>query len=109
MTSSLERDRRTCRELFVVQVFDRQTLPDRPRRERKLIVGVRVEVDKPRSDEEPGTIDDLWLTCDLKSADGDDSLTLEGHIADDTGLAAAVEERAAFQDDIGFNWFGPER
>src|SRR5262249_7264804 len=66
-------------------------------------IGMRVQVDEARRDVQAGAIDDLRRSCDGELADGDDAFALEGDVADDAGLAAAVEEGAALEDEVGLN------
>src|SRR5262249_20121160 len=72
------------------------------------LVGVRVQVDVAGCDIQAVAVNDLWGPNGLEFADGDDALAFDRHVADDAGFAAAVEERAAFEDEIGVHGIGAE-
>src|SRR5262249_3088638 len=60
-----------------------------------------VQVDETRGNDQARTIDGLFAST-LELADGNDALALDGQVAFDGGLAAAIAEGGATDQVIGF-------
>src|SRR5205823_131255 len=63
-------------------------------------VAVRVQVDEAGSGHQAGAVEDAGLAAGPKAADRDDAVAADGQVADPAGLAAAVVEGGAADDDV---------
>src|SRR5262249_43682005 len=63
-------------------------------------VAVRMQVDEPRRDDETRAVNVARLAGDGESADGNDTLAPDGEVDQLSGLAAAVVQRSAADDDV---------
>src|SRR5262249_6437594 len=72
--------------------------------DRRIAVGM--QVDEAGGDDQAGAVDDLRLAGDGERADGDDTVALEGDVANPSGLAGAVVDGAAAEDVVGLDWGG---
>src|SRR5262249_41860062 len=63
-------------------------------------VAVGVQVDEAGRGVQPRGVDDPRRAFDLEAADGDDAVPLEGQVAGRAGVAAAVVEDGAAEDDV---------
>jgi hypothetical protein len=74
----------------------------RPRRRHgQGVIAVCVQVNEARGDGQPAAVDDARPAGDGESADGDDAFAAKGDIALGAGLAAAVVEGGAADDEFG--------
>ncbi len=75
----------------IVQVRPCSRVQDRP-------IGMRMQVDEPRSDHQVGGIDLSKPGPGLEFADGDNAVALDGHVGPEAGRAGAVDHQAASKD-----------
>ena len=91
------------RETVLAEHLERDALVDLclvGRVREQLEVGVRVHVDEPGADDEPAGVDDARRRLAAESADGCDPVAGKADVGLEPGVAGAVEDASALDQDV---------